>query len=51
MMADAQLIHDRLAASDKRLALFPRSGHALLLDAEKEEVWREILQFIRRRGF
>lgn len=48
--ANAQMIYDRLAASDKRLAVFPRSGHALLLDIEKEDVWREILLFIQKQS-
>ncbi|TAK28671.1 MAG: alpha/beta fold hydrolase [Chloroflexota bacterium] len=44
---NAQLIHRRLTASDKRMVVFPRSGHALMLDVEREEVWREIHRFIR----
>lgn len=46
----AQEIFDRVASADKELIWFERSGHGIVEDAEREEVWRQVYEFIAARS-
>ncbi len=46
----ANEIYQRVGSVDKELIWFPNSGHLLIEDAEREEVWRRIAEFIAQRS-
>lgn len=45
----AQEIFDRVGSADKELVWFERSGHGIVEDIEREEVWRQVYGFIAAR--
>ena len=45
---NSQIIYDRLGSQEKRLVSFKDSNHMLMCDVEKEEVWENTLQFIKK---
>jgi carboxylesterase len=42
----AQSLYDRIGSSDKELVWLEESGHNLLVDAEREEVWARSYEWI-----
>jgi len=46
----AQEIFDRVGSADKELVWFERSGHGIVEDIEREEVWRQVYGFIAARS-
>tara|TARA_Y100000310_G_C20540812_1_gene743200 strand:- start:11 stop:772 length:762 start_codon:yes stop_codon:yes gene_type:complete len=47
---NSQIIYDKLGSQDKRLVSFKDSNHMLMCDVEKEEVWENTLQFIKKHS-
>lgn len=45
----AQILHDRVASTEKRLVWFERSGHEMMMDWDKEQVFEQTMEFIRSR--
>ncbi|HEY9854681.1 MAG TPA: alpha/beta fold hydrolase [Stenomitos sp.] len=45
----SQIIHDRVASTDKALHWFEHSGHEMMMDREKERVFDLTMAFIRAR--
>lgn len=43
----ARYIHDHVGSADKQMHLLPRSGHGLVVDVEREEVFDKTVEFIR----
>lgn len=46
-LGNAEYIYGHLGSEDKRLLWFENSGHGLVVDSEKEEVWAQSYEFIR----
>ncbi len=45
----AQIIHDRIASTDKRIVWFERSHHEMMRDLEREKVFETIQAFLKER--
>ncbi len=45
----AQIIHDRIASTDKRIVWFEKSHHEMMRDLEREKVFETIQAFLRER--
>jgi len=44
----AQFIHDHLGSTDKTMRFFHNSGHNIIIDQDREAVWRTVGDFIAR---
>ena len=42
----AQVIYDALGSTDKEIAWWPNSGHAITVDSEREAIWERTCAFI-----
>lgn len=47
---NAQILYDRIGSTEKRLVWLERSGHAITVDSDKEEVFSECHKFILERA-
>ena len=45
----AQIIHDRISSTDKRLVWFERTSHEMMRDLEREKVFETIQAFLKER--
>jgi len=45
-LGNGDYIYERLGSEDKRLLWFENSGHGLVVDSEREEVWARAYEFI-----
>ncbi|MGB9593483.1 MAG: alpha/beta hydrolase, partial [Anaerolineae bacterium] len=45
----AQIIHDRIASTDKRIVWFEQSHHEMMRDLERERVFETIQAFLKER--
>ena len=45
----AQIIYDALGSTDKEIAWWPNSGHAITVDREREAIWTRAYGFINAR--
>lgn len=45
---DANIILERLGSEDKRLIWYPNASHIIVLDHDREQMFAEILEFIKR---
>jgi carboxylesterase len=46
----AQLVYDRVGATEKQLVWFERSGHEMLLDCQADAVADRVGQFLTQRS-
>jgi carboxylesterase len=46
----ATYLFDRIGSTEKELVWWQNSGHGVPFDAEREEVWRKVLQFVETHG-
>ncbi len=46
----AQIIHDRISSSDKKIIWFEKSNHEMMRDVEKEAVFAAIMEALREFG-
>jgi carboxylesterase len=46
----AAYIHERVSSSHKAIKLYPQTSHGMLLDQERDQVYRDIFQFISSLG-
>lgn len=42
----AQILYDDLGSTDKEVILWPNSGHNIVVDSEREEIWARAYDFI-----
>ncbi len=45
----AQIVYDRISSREKEIRWFEKSGHEMMRDMEREEVFKAIMEWIRRR--
>ncbi|MBN1658868.1 MAG: alpha/beta fold hydrolase [Anaerolineae bacterium] len=46
----AQILHDKIGSTDKRIVWLETSGHNILVDAERQFVWEESYRWIAQRA-